>query len=308
MPSKLPTRSSLNSHLFHAGVSDDVRRLINDIARAGKYIHYAIRTSDLGLAGSGNMFGEEQLKLDLLSNQIVEEELRESYLVHSYASEECTQIELLRGDARYFVAFDPLDGSSLVDANLAIGSIFGIYESHAIGRTPREQIAALYLVYGPRTILVYSAGRGVHSFYLNDVGEFLLLQQNLTVGEKVKTYGPGNLRAVVDTPAYRKLMNGWLDQSLTLRYSGGMVPDIHHILVKGGGIFTNIGGSKYPQGKLRLLYECGPFAYIVEQAGGASSDGARSIHDIPIAEIDQRTPIIIGSKGEVERVAEVLRG
>ena len=205
------------------------------------------------------------------------------------------------------MAFDPLDGSSLVDANLAIGSIFGIYDSHPIGKTPRSQLAAVYLVYGPRTILVYCAGRGVHSFYLNDVGEFLLLQENLTVGDSVKTYGPGNLCAVVDTPAYRKLMDGWLDQSLTLRYSGGMVPDIHHILVKGGGIFTNIGGSKYPQGKLRLLYECGPFAYILEHAGGASSDGNRSILDVAVHDIDQRTPIIIGSKREVERVAEVLR-
>src|SRR5262249_43995721 len=163
-------------------------------------------------------FGEEQLKLDLLSNQIVEEELRESYLVHSYASEECEEIETLRESARYFVAFDPLDGSSLVDANLAIGSIFGIYEQNAVGKTARHQIAALYLVYGPRTILVYCAGQGAHSFYLNDVGEFLLLQENLTVGETVKTYGPGNLRAVVDTPAYRRLVDGWLDQSLTLRY------------------------------------------------------------------------------------------
>jgi fructose-1,6-bisphosphatase I len=306
MSSKLPTRSSLNSHMFNGKVPADVRHLINDIARAGKYIHHAIRTTDLGLAGSGNSFGEEQLKLDLLSNKIVEEELRESYLVHSYASEECDDIETLRTGAEYFVAFDPLDGSSLVDANLAIGSIFGIYKTQAIGKTARSQIAALYLVYGPRTILVYCAGRGVHAFYLNDVGEFLLLQENLTVGQSVKSYGPGNLRAVVDTPAYRKLMDGWLDQSLTLRYSGGMVPDIHHILVKGGGIFTNIGGSKYPDGKLRLLYECGPFAYIVEHAGGASSNGQRSILDVPIHGIDQRTPIIIGSKGEVERVASAL--
>jgi fructose-1,6-bisphosphatase I len=306
MNAKLPTRSSLNSHMFHGGVPDDLRHLINDIARAGKYIHHAIRTTDLGLAGSGNAFGEEQLKLDLLSNQIVAEELRESYLVHSYASEECDDIETLRAGAQYFVAFDPLDGSSLVDANLAIGSIFGIYKRQAIGQTARNQIAALYLVYGPRTILVYCAGRGVHSFYLNDVGEFLLLQENLTVGESVATYGPGNLRAVVDSPAYRKLVDGWLDQRLTLRYSGGMVPDIHHILVKGGGIFTNIGGNKYPQGKLRLLYECGPFAFIMEHAGGASSDGHRSILDVPIEHINQRTPVIIGSRGEVERIAKVL--
>ncbi len=285
-----------------------MRHLINDIARAGKYIHYAIQTTDLGLAGSSNTSGEDQLKLDVLSNNIVEEELCESYLVSAYASEESGKIEPLREDAPYFVAFDPLDGSSLVDANLAIGSIFGIYKGTPIGKTPRDMLAAIYVVYGPRTILVYSAGKGSHAFYLDDVGEFLTLQGDLKVGDTVKTYAPGNLRAVVDTPSYRKMMNMWLDEGVTLRYSGGMVPDIHHILVKGGGIFTNIGGSKYPKGKLRLLYECGPFAYIVEQAGGGSSDGSKSILDVKIEDIDQRTPIIIGTKKEVERVQEVLQG
>ncbi len=307
MPCKNPERPSLNSHLFHAETETEVRHLLNDIARAGKYIHYALQTSDTGLAGSQNTSGEEQLKLDVISNNIVEEELCESHLVYAYASEEKGAIEPLRDGAPFFVAFDPLDGSSLVDANLSIGSIFGIYRGDPMGKTPREQVAALYLVYGPRTILVYSTGKGVHAFYLNDVGEFLLLEKDLTIGDTVKTYAPGNLRAVTDTPAYRKVMESWLDEGITLRYSGGMVPDIHHILIKGGGIFTNIGGNKYPQGKLRLLYECGPFAYIVEQAGGGSSNGERSILDITITELDQRTPIIIGSKKEVNRVAKVLK-
>jgi fructose-1,6-bisphosphatase I len=190
---------------------------------------------------------------------------------------------------------------------LAIGSIFGIYEgTSVIGKKPREQVAALYLVYGPRTVLVYTAGKGSHAFYLNEVGEFILLQQSLQMKDEVKTYAPGNLRAVIDTPNYRKMMNLWLDEAHTLRYSGGMVPDIHHMLIKGAGIFTNIGGSKYPQGKLRLAFECGPFAFIVEQAGGASSDGTKSVLDVVINNLDQRTPLIIGAKSEVERVARVL--
>ncbi len=305
----LPTRVSLNAHLYQSGVPDRLRHLMNDIARAGKYVHHAIRSTDLGLAGSSNQFGEEQLKLDVLSNNIIKEELCESRLVHSYASEEETVLQELIPDAPFTVVFDPLDGSSLVDCNLAIGSIFGIYEKgELIGRKPREQLAALYLVYGPRTILVYSAGKGVHAFFLNEVGEFILLQRNLTVQDTVKTYSPGNLRAVVDTPSYRKMINIWLDEALTLRYSGGMVPDIHHILAKGSGIFTNIGGSKYPQGKLRLLFECGPFAFIMEDAGGAASDGHKPILDVKIHEIDQRTPIIIGAKKEVKRVSEVLHG
>ncbi len=305
----LPTRTSLNQHLFSTGVSDSLRHLINDIARAGKYVHNAIRTTDLGLAGSNNQFGEEQLKLDVLSNKIVKEELCESRLVHSFASEEEAVLQELVTDAPYTLVFDPLDGSSLVDANLAIGSIFGIYEkTDLIGKKPRDQVGALYLVYGPRTILVYAAGKGAHAFYLNEVGEFILLQKNLLMRDDVKTYAPGNLRAVTDTPNYRKMMNIWMDEGLTLRYSGGMVPDIHHMLIKGAGIFTNIGGNKYPKGKLRLLFECGPFAYIMEQAGGASSDGTQSVLDVKIEDIDQRTPLIIGSKKEVKRVAEVLNG
>lgn len=304
----LPSQISLNNHLFVTGVPDKLRHLINDIARAGKYVHSAIRRTDLGLAGSSNKFGEEQLKLDVLSNRIVKEELCESRLVHSFASEEESdeQYELVTG-APYTVVFDPLDGSSLVDCNLAIGSIFGIYEAGSlIGKKPREQLAALYFVYGPRTILVYSAGNGVHSFFLDEVGEFILLKKNMMMKDEVKTYAPGNLRAVVDTPQYRAMMNTWLDEGHTLRYSGGMVPDIHHMLVKGAGIFTNIGGSKYPQGKLRLLFECGPFAYIMEQAGGSSSDGTRSILDVTINDLDQRTPLIIGAQSEVKRVATAL--
>ena len=306
---KLPSRTSLNNHLFRSEIPDQLRHLINDIAKAGKYVHNAIRTTDLGLAGSSNTFGEEQLKLDVLSNNIISEQLCESRLVESIASEEEANLETLNEAAPFSVVFDPLDGSSLLDANLAIGSIFGIYpKGTPIGRTPRDQVAALYLVYGPRTVLVYSAGKGVHAFYLNEVGEFILLKEKLIIKDELKTYSPGNLRAVSDTPAYRKMMNIWLDEAVTLRYSGGMVPDIHHLIIKGGGIFTNIGGSKYPQGKLRLLFECGPFAYLVEQAGGASSNGEKSLLDVQIHDIDQRTPIIIGAKSEVERVVRTLKG
>lgn len=304
---KLPTRTSLNHHLFSSGVSDDLRHLILDIARAGKYVHNAIRTTDLGLAGSSNTFGEEQLKLDVLSNNIIKEELCESRLVAAFASEEEAMIDELTPGAPYTVVFDPLDGSSLLDCNLAIGSIFGIYEGNTVlGKTPRDQVAALYIVYGPRTVLVYSVGKGSHVFHLNEVGEFILIDENVTMRDEVKTYAPGNLRAVTDTPKYREMMNMWLDEGHTLRYSGGMVPDIHHMLIKGAGIFTNIGGSKYPNGKLRLVFECGPFAYIMENAGGASSDGAASILDLKITDIDQRTPIIIGAKSEVVRVAGVV--
>lgn len=301
-------RPSLNAHLFEKGnVSDDLRHLLLDIARAAKYIQFAIRNTEAGLAGSKNQFGEEQLKLDVVSDDIIQHHLKESRLVASYVSEEHEEETQLDEQAPFSVVYDPLDGSSLVGANFAIGSIFGVYESKsAIGKKPREQVAALYVLYGPRTVLVYSTGNSVHEFILNEVGEFIVLREYLGIADEAKNYSPGNLRALADNAAYGVVLKRWLDDALTLRYSGCMVADIHHIISKGQGVFTNLGGKKYPNGKLRLAFECGPFAYLVEQAGGSATNGTQSILDIPIETIDQRTPIIIGSTQEVTKVAEEL--
>ncbi len=301
-------RVSLNAHLFRNKASDDLRHLILDIARAAKYINYAIRTTEAGLAGTTNQFGEEQVKLDVLSDDIIAQHLKESRLVSSFVSEEHDEEIDLSKDAPFSVVFDPLDGSSLVDVNFAIGSIFGIYAGkNVVGRKPKEQVAALYTIYGPRTLLIYSAGNGVHEFILNDVGEFILLREFLGVGDKAKNFSPGNLTAIADNPAYGKVLQSWLDEKLTLRYSGCMVADVHHVLSKGQGVFTNVGGSKYPEGKLRLVFECGPFAYLMDQAGGVASDGKGLILDKKIEKLDQRTPLIIGSKNEVERVSKMLQ-
>lgn len=301
-------RNSLNSHLFDNKAPDDLRHLILDIARAAKYIQYAIRTTEAGLAGTQNQFGEQQVKLDVLSDDIIKDELTESQLVASYISEEQNAEVRLTKDAPYSVAFDPLDGSSLVDSNFAIGSIFAIYEGQElIGRSIGEQVAALYVLYGPRTLLTYSTGKGVHMFLLNDVGEFVLLKENIRIDENCKNYSPGNLQAVKDNPGYKSVVQDWLDSDKTLRYSGCMAADVHHIFAKGQGVFTNVGGKKYPEGKLRLVFECGPFAYLAEQAGGSASDGERRILEKTIDAIDQRTPIIIGSKNEVRSVCNALK-
>jgi len=278
-----------------------------DISRAAKYIQFAIRTTEAGLAGTKNQFGEDQVKLDVLSDEIIRQQLCESRLVACFSSEELEDVVELDSEAPYTVVYDPLDGSSLVDANFAIGSIFGIFPGNGIiGRKPRELVAAFYVLYGPRTLLIYTTGNGVHEFILNEVGEFILLRENLGVADTAKTFSPGNTGAVTDTPAYRNMLNVWLDEKLKLRYSGAMVADIHHVLSKGQGIFTNVGGAKYPEGKLRLVFECGPFSYLMEQAGGASSNGKSDILDLMIRDTDQRTPIIIGSKNEVERVCATL--
>ncbi|MBI5155647.1 fructose-1,6-bisphosphatase [Candidatus Peregrinibacteria bacterium] len=304
----MPSQISLNEHLLTKGnLSDDLRHLICDIARAAKYIQFALRTTQAGLSGTRNSFGEEQLKLDVVSDDIIRQHLCQSRLVASFSSEEQKDIIELDAKAPFTVAYDPLDGSSLVETNFAIGSIFGIYEgAQLIGRTPREQVAALYVIYGPRTLLVYSTGNSVHEFLLDDVGEFILIHEFLGIADVAKNYSPGNLRAIHENDGYKKLMETWLDEELTLRYSGCMAADIHHIISKGQGVFSNVGGSSYPEGKLRLAFECGPFAYIVEHAGGAASDGKQPILDKKITNTDQRTPIIIGSKKEVERACKIL--
>lgn len=300
---------SLNAHLFSVSkASDDLRHLILDIARAAKYIQWSIRTTDAGLAGSRNQFGEEQVKLDVLSDEIIRSHLTESRLVQSFVSEEQDAEIELGTKLPFSVVFDPLDGSSLVDVNFAVGSIFGVYPGESvIGKRPKDQLAALYVLYGPRTTLTYSTGKGVHEFLLNDAGEFVLLREYLGIGEVAKNYSPGNLRSIKDNPAYGETMKRWLDEELTLRYSGCMVADVHHIFSKGQGVFTNVGGKKYPDGKLRLVFECGPFAYLASQAGGMASDGAQSILDKKIDALDQRTPIIIGSTEEVIKVCDELR-
>lgn len=310
-----PARPSLNWHLRnHSQADDDLRHLIVDISRACKYISYAIQTTEAGLSGSHNTFGEEQLQLDVLSDDIIREHLCESGTVSCYVSEEQPDVVELDENGKYSVVFDPLDGSSLVDANFSIGSIFGIYEgSDIIGRKPREQVAAFYVLYGPRTVLIYSLGngKGVHEFILNDVGEFILLRDHLGIGDESKNYSPGNLRAITTNTGYKQAMQQWLDEEKTLRYSGCMVADIHHIFSKGQGIFTNVGGgqdSTYPDGKLRHVFECGPFSYLMEEAGGAASDGTQAILDKPITAVDQRTPLIIGSSEEVQQTVELLQG
>ncbi len=303
-----PERMSLNNHLYNTSKSpDSLRHLIRDIARAAKYIQFALRTTQTGLAGTRNQFGEEQIKMDVLSDDIIQEHLKDSHLVASYISEEQNSVIELNSDAPYSVVYDPLDGSSLVDVNFAIGTIFGIYPgTNLIGRKPKEQVAALYVIYGPRTLLIYSTGNGVHEFLLDDVGEFVLLREYMGIADDAKNYSPGNLRAIKENEAYGRLMQTWMDEELTLRYSGAMVADVHHVFSKGQGVFANVGGKKYPEGKLRLVFECGPLAYLAEQAGGSASDGKMAILDKTIESIDQRSPIIIGSKNEVERSVSVL--
>lgn len=298
MPQRL-----LNRFLEKEGVEKELAELLGAIARAGKYVAHALRTGDLGLAGTSNLYGEHQLALDVLADKVFTEHLRATNLVHTIASEEQDGEEILHKKGLFSVAFDPLDGSSLVDTNLAVGAIFGIFSGAGfIGRTGREMVAACYLVFGPRTIFVVALPGKTMEFTLNELGEFMSSRAPFKIAPEAKTFSPGNLRACREKADYTALVDKWRDRPLTLRYSGGMVPDIHAIFAKGSGIFAYPSYSKYPEGKLRLLFECAPLAFAAEQAGGKALDehGA-AILDLKITAVHQRTTIFLGSAEEVER-------
>lgn len=299
----------LTDFLQKAGTEPNLARLMGEVIPAAvKRIRVSIQAQKGELAGSSNASGEKQLALDVQANEIVMEEFRACGLVGGMASEELEEGVLAReGGAPFGVVFDPLDGSSLVDVNFAVGSIFGVYaDGELMGRTGDDQLAACFAVYGPRTTLMITVKKGTHEFVLADDGQFYLTHEDLVVAPDTKHFAPGNLRACSEREDYLALVNGWIKKGLTLRYSGGMVPDLNHILLKGGGIFTYPPYSKYPQGKLRLLFECAPMALLMEQAGGAASDGKQRILAKTVTELHQRTPIYIGSSNAVEETIMAL--
>ena len=303
---------SFNHFLREKGVSDQLRSLLYHIVRSVKYINFSIRAGNTGVAGTANIQGEDQLALDILADKIIHNELEKSDLVALIASEEKDQPEKFKASrGNYAVTYDPLDGSSLVDANLSIGSIFGIWsEPVLLGQTgDRGLEAACYAVYGPRvTVVVALKNKGVHEFELNDVGEFLLTREDLSIASHTKYFAPGNLRACSENPKYQALVLHWLEKRQKLRYSGGMVPDLHHILSKGQGVFTYPRDNEHQDGKLRLLFECAPFAFVFEEAGGmALEQEGNRILEAEIKDVHQRIPIFIGSKNEVEKAVEFLK-
>lgn len=267
------------------------------------------------LSGTTNIHGEKQLALDVQANDIFCEVLKNSGIVASYASEEMDDFVIVDESRPFTVVFDPLDGSSLVDVNFAIGSIFGVYAAgNPVGKKGRDQLAAGFVVYGPRTTMVLAVREtanltvnlaGIHEFFMNSDGQFYLARENLKITDDAKYFAPGNLRACKERDDYKKLLNYWVSNGYTLRYSGGMVPDLNHIFLKGNGIFAYPPYSETPEGKLRLLYECAPMAFLAEAGGGSATDGKTPILEKEIKNLHQRTPIYIGSKNEVKRCEEL---
>lgn len=297
---------NLRQYLEGQGVDGKLTTLILALADGVKEIAEVIKSDKGEKVGSENVFGEAQITMDVKSNQIINDLLVATGVVGLVASEEMDDEEKI-GDGEYAVAHDPLDGSSLVDVNLAVGSIFGVYKTGTFyGKNGGDQVAAMLGVYGPRTAIFFTVRKGTAYFVLNVEGEFILQKEELKISEKAKIFAPGNLRACSERDDYVELVNYWMKNQYQLRYSGGMVPDIGQIILKGEGIFAYPGYGEQPHGKLRTLYECAPMALIVEEAGGAASDGVGRILDQEIKDLAQRTPIFIGSSEEVERCKKFL--
>jgi fructose-1,6-bisphosphatase I len=297
----------LRRHMWKAGVEVELRRLIWQIAVMGKYISAKIHESNRKLAGFRNVFGEEQLTLDRSADEILKNQLQYSGFVREYASEEQDSvIQIGHGEeAKYFITADPLDGSSLVDTNLAIGTIIGIHKESILAEGRKTLAAAVYITYGPLITMVYSAGKGTHEFVLNREGEYVLSEENIILKERGDIYSLGGLRRDW-TPEHLKYVEFLESEGYKLRYSGGFVPDINQVLIKRGGIFTYPALRKSPNGKLRLLFELQPMAFIIEQAGGKATDGKKDILSIHVDDLDQRCPIYIGSPFEVAKAKEFL--
>jgi fructose-1,6-bisphosphatase I len=296
----------LRRHMWMAGVETELRRLIWQIAVTGKYISAKIHESNRKLAGFKNLYGEDQLSLDRSADDILKNQLQHSGFVREYASEEQDAvIEIGKGQEKYFVTADPLDGSSLVDTNLSIGTIIGIHKESIFSCGKDSMVAALYITYGPLITMVYSAGKGTHEFVLNREGEYVLSQECIMLEERGSLYSPGGLRKDF-TNGHLKYLEYLEAQGYKLRYSGGFVPDINQVLIKRGGIFTYPALKKSPRGKLRLLFELQPMAFIIEQAGGIATDGTDEILALRVEDLEQRCPIYIGSRFEVEKAMEFL--
>lgn len=303
-------------------VVGDVSDVMTQIALGGKRIARDLCRSGLtdmiGTTGGTNVQGERVQKLDERANQTFVEVFEQSEIVRIVVSEEMAEpfvVPRAAGSGSYAVFFDPLDGSSNVDVNAPLGSIFSIHRLDASGHFLRkggDQLAGGYLLYGPGTLLVYTCGDGVHQFTLDpSANEFFLSTSNVrvpacgtiySVNEGNRSKWSADVSHVIDS---FQEVNPKTGRSYTARYTGCLVADVHRILLK-GGLYLYPGEVNKPEGKLRLMYEAAPLSFVVEQAGGIGSTGVERIASIQPKAPHQRVPLMIGSRDDVERVEQRL--
>lgn len=276
----------------------DIQEIIRAIEESAIKIKHLIETGDTGKSDHENSTGDTQLKLDIASDKIIEDIFKQVPSIKAIVSEEQDSIVNLHQDGKYLIAYDPLDGSSLVDVNLSVGSIFGIYENEF---NAQNLLASVYVVFGPRVEMVVTTN-DVKMYRLQN-GKFKFIQ-NIKLNEKGKLNAPGSTQNCWSS-YHKQLIDDIFNDGYRLRYSGGMVPDLHQILLKGGGLFSYPGTLDKPKGKLRQLFEVFPFALTFEKAGGSAVDGFKRILEVETLHIHDTTPCFFGSNSEISRVLEV---
>ncbi|CDL80276.1 class 1 fructose-bisphosphatase [Xenorhabdus cabanillasii] len=308
----------------------ELTALLSAIKLGAKIIHRDINKAGLvdilGTSGVSNVQGEVQMKLDLYANEKLKAALKARGEVAGIASEEEDEIVIFDGDraenAKYVVLMDPLDGSSNIDVNVSVGTIFSIYHRITpVGQPVTEedflqpghrQVAAGYVVYGSSTMLVYTTGCGVHTFtYDPSLGVFCLTHEKVQFPEKGNMYSINEGNYIKFPLGVKKYIKYCQEQDeatqrpYTTRYIGSLVADFHRNLLK-GGIYIYPSTASHPTGKLRLLYECNPMAFLAEQAGGKASDGVNRILDIVPSKLHQRVPFFVGTKSMVEKAESFM--
>ena len=310
--------------------SGELSRLINSIRLAGKIVNHEVNKAGLvdilGAAGEENIQGEDQQKLDVYANEVFINTLVNREIVCGIASEEEDDFITIKGgnkkhDNKYIVLMDPLDGSSNIDVNVSVGTIFSIYRRITPDGTPvtiddflqpgKQQVAAGYIVYGTSTMIVYSTGHGVNGFTLNPaIGTYYLSHPNMKFPEKGNIYSVNEGNYVHFPEGVKKYIKYCQEEEgerpYTSRYIGSLVSDFHRNIIK-GGIYFYPSTSKNPDGKLRLLYECNPMAFLAERAGGKASNGFNRILDIKPSELHQRVPFFCGNKDMVDKLEDFMQ-
>jgi fructose-1,6-bisphosphatase I len=322
-------RHIIEEEKMHPEATGELSRLLSDFTLAAKVISLEVNKAGLvdilGFTGDNNVHGEKVKKLDMFAHDMLVKAMDHGGHFCVMASEEEEDIIHIPSPykvGKYVLLFDPLDGSSNIDVNISIGTIFSIYRRVSPQGKPGTvtdvlqqgmyQVAAGYVVYGSSTILVYTTGHGVHGFTLDpSFGEFLLSHENIQIPKKSKIYSINEGNYKYWHPGLKKYIkylqeeDKSTDRPYSSRYVGSMVADIHRSLLY-GGIFMYPADSRSPQGKLRLMYECNPMAYIIESAGGKASNGKQRILEIKPSSLHERTPIFIGSDYDVKMVEEFM--
>ncbi len=302
---------TLEGYLEKKSINQDLQKIITSLARASKYVNAEIRMKDTEKCEGENASGDIQSPLDIESDKIIHEHLIKSNLVKTIASEEKPNLAINSNSTKdYFVAYDPYDGGSVGDVNITFGSIFGIWSNDPMGENiGKNLVASCYTLYGPRVTFVFAINDNtVALFELNEVGDFLFVRDKFKVDKDIKIFAPGNLKATIKSKAYKNILDIWITSGKKLRYSGALVTDINHILLKENGIFTYPSDEKNPNGRLRLLYEGAPLGYVLKCAGGyAKTENGISLFDLKVTNHHQTASFVLGSKNEVNNVVSIFQ-